>query len=275
MNLALLLCLLSALLALLLSVFSRPNWLKYGSQILRWGAAGTLGALVVSLVLRGIELQRFPLANLFDSLLFLALGILAAFLLLERRFPEMHWLAVWIFGLVTLVLFYANLLPESQKAALPLIPALRSYWRIVHVPPLLFAYAFFLLAGLGGGAYLFSLQRNKNTTELLEEPSRAERYLQYMDRCISLGFPLLTFGIITGALWANQSWGGLWQWDPKENLALGTWFCYAIYLHLSAKGQTSPQILAWLSIMGVAATYLTYLGINQLGLGGLHTYGKV
>jgi ABC-type transport system involved in cytochrome c biogenesis permease subunit len=96
-----------------------------------------------------------------------------------------------------------------------------------------------------------------------------------MNRSIDVGFPLLTFGIVTGAIWANESWGNLWQWDPKENLAFVTWLCYAIYLHLRANDKASTNGLAWISIVGMCATLLTYIGVNVLNFGGLHTYGQV
>jgi ABC-type transport system involved in cytochrome c biogenesis permease subunit len=162
--------------------------------------------------------------------------------------------------LISLALAYALLLPESQKAAVPLLPALRSYWRWIHVPPLLVSYAFFGLAGFASIAYLVR---------------KRDHYQEAIYRCVAMGFPLLTFGIVTGAIWANESWGNLWQWDPKENLALVTWFFYAAYLHLKLSDRASGKALAWLILVGAVATYMTYIGINQFDLGGLHTYGKV
>ena len=215
--------------------------------------------LLISLVLRGIILERFPCSNLYESLLIfsLSVGLISLFFISKNKWYFLDWSSCL---LIIAVLAYALWLPSSQKEAIPLIPALNSYWRSIHVPALLISYAFFMVAGFIAALYLF-------------KPS--EFYSEAIYKCIAFGFPLLTFGIVTGALWANHAWGNLWQWDPKENLALMTWFCYAAYLHFKVSGKDSPKTLAWLSLLGIIAIYMTYLGINQFDLGGLHTYGRI
>ncbi|MDX1918982.1 MAG: c-type cytochrome biogenesis protein CcsB [Candidatus Caenarcaniphilales bacterium] len=255
----------------LLAMAGLFRWEKDLKDRVSWlGFAVVLLLLLATLVSRGVLLNRFPLANLYESLLFFAAGFSLIFVFFLRHFAYLS-----LTGMITLaaILSAAFLLPETQKAALPLIPALRSYWRIIHVPPLMVSYAFFLMAAFTGLAYLFTEWLFKR--EQSEQQEKLAFYQEGIYRCISFGFPLLTFGIITGAVWANQSWGNLWQWDPKENLALATWFCYAAYLHLRMTGKASERVLAWISIIGILATYMTYIGINQFDLGGLHTYGKV
>jgi cytochrome c-type biogenesis protein CcsB len=91
-------------------------------------------------------------------------------------------------------------------------------------------------------------------------------------RMIAIGWPLLTAGIITGAVWANSAWGTYWSWDPKETWSLITWFVYAIYLHARyVRGWKGPQ-MAVISAVGFLAVIFTYLGVN-LVLSGLHSYG--
>lgn len=223
--------------------------------------------LGVSLVLRGINLERFPCSNLYESLLVLALGLTVIHLYLSNylKIQFVDWPTAL---LIIASLAYAIWLPSSQKEAIPLIPALDSYWRMIHVPALLISYGFLTLAGVIGIFYLVEEKKNNNETKLL-------LLQESIYKCVALGFPLLTFGIVTGALWANKTWGNLWQWDPKENLALATWFCYAAYLHLKISKKVSNRVLAWINIIGILVIYLTYLGINHFDLGGLHTYGKV
>lgn len=93
-------------------------------------------------------------------------------------------------------------------------------------------------------------------------------------RCIVVGFPLLTIGIITGGLWANHAWGSYWSWDPKESMALVTWLSYAAYIHLRVHRELSAEKLSLVAVIGLLLTLLTYLGFNTLGFGGLHSYGQ-
>jgi cytochrome c-type biogenesis protein CcsB len=90
-------------------------------------------------------------------------------------------------------------------------------------------------------------------------------------RSLTIGFPLLTLGIITGALWAENAWGSYWQWDPKETWSLITWFIYAALVHARLTVGWRGRKAAWLSIVGFLAVLFTFLGVNLL-LGGLHSY---
>jgi cytochrome c-type biogenesis protein CcsB len=107
-----------------------------------------------------------------------------------------------------------------------------------------------------------------------EAKKAAEMYDDVGFRCVSIGFPLLTIGIITGGLWANHAWGSYWSWDPKESMALVTWLSYAAYIHLRVQRDLSAEKLSVVSVLGLLLTLLTYLGFNSLGFGGLHSYGK-
>ena len=198
-----------------------------------------------------------------------------------------------------MVFLYASWLPPSQKQIAPLVPALQSYWRIIHVPPLLMSYALFLIGAFSSLGYLIEVkwfcrkEQNSNKeihktkeiqsslsnikiNSLVREVTERAHFLDETTyRCVTFGFPLLTIGIINGALWANHAWGALWQWDPKETMALVTWFIYAAYLHFRLNTKVSGTVLATISILGIVMVYLTYLGVNQFNFGGLHTYGKI
>ncbi|OGU08733.1 MAG: c-type cytochrome biogenesis protein CcsB, partial [Geobacteraceae bacterium GWC2_58_44] len=90
-------------------------------------------------------------------------------------------------------------------------------------------------------------------------------------RCLTFGFPLLTFAIISGAIWAETAWGTYWSWDPKETWSLITWFIYAALLHGRLTTGWRGRKAAMLSIFGFAVVLFTFLGVNLL-LGGLHSY---
>lgn len=278
-------------------------------------------ALTVSIICRGFEAGRFPLANLYESLLWFAWATMGGYLWLTMAYGvrQLGWLAALTAASFFL---YGSWLPSSQHEITPLVPALVSYWRQIHVPPLIVSYAMFFLSGLCGLLQLWTsgrrqsvltsagtillactaialgtytsvdsiwLQllfvggsivgvvvswwqlRNVNTRQSAE---RAEMYDDVGYRCIAIGFPLLTIGIITGGLWANHAWGSYWSWDPKESMALVTWLSYAAYIHLRVHRELSAEKLSVVSLIGLLLTLLTYLGFNTLGFGGLHSYGK-
>ncbi|MBK7749880.1 MAG: c-type cytochrome biogenesis protein CcsB [Candidatus Obscuribacter sp.] len=284
-------------------------------------------ALSVAIVARGIEAERFPLANLYESLLWFAWAIMGGFLFVSRAYGvyQLGWLACLT---AAVFFFYGNCLPQSQHDIAPLVPALVSYWRWVHVPPLIVSYAMFFLAGLSGLINLWQSGRLKSlwiciiaivvagsaigmgtfsdqydvhllqalfmgasligpalafmvlgqiNNKVADAPGRA-RTAEISDdvgfRCVSVGLPLLTFGIITGGLWANHAWGSYWSWDPKESMALVTWLSYAAYIHLRIQRELSAPKMSVVAVIGLLLTLLTYLGFNSLGFGGLHSYGK-
>jgi len=90
-------------------------------------------------------------------------------------------------------------------------------------------------------------------------------------RIIAVGLPLLSIGIITGAMWAREAWGAYWQWDPKENAALASWIVYAVYMHLHTRASWRGTRSAWLNIIGFASIVFCYLGVN-IFISGMHSY---
>ena len=255
----------------------------------------SLISLTLALICRGIALKFFPLTNLYESLVIFAWALIAAYLFLEWKYKinSFGWV---VSGFLLIVFLYATWLPPSQKQITPLVPALQSYWRTIHVPPLLVSYALFLIASFSAFAYLIETnflnksngknEEEKNitkeiasgikiTSKIPQASEKAHFFDEVTYRCVTFGFPLLTIGIINGALWANHAWGALWQWDPKETMALVTWFIYAVYLHSRLNTKASGKVLASIALVGIVMVYLTYLGVNQFNFGGLHTYGKI
>lgn len=308
-------------------VFVASNGFKRWKDALLKLASGVLIigfiALTIAIIARGIEAQRFPLSNLYESLLWFAWATMGGYLWIARAYgvKQLGWLA----SLTAAVFFlYGSWLPSNQHEIQPLVPALVSYWRQIHVPPLIVSYAMFFLSGLAGLLQLWNAGRFKTvfasvSTILLavlaiglgtfstvsvqwlqvlfmggsllgmfvsfrlvaqiNQPTinakLAEMYDDISYRCIAIGFPLLTIGIITGGLWANHAWGSYWSWDPKESMALVTWLSYAAYIHLRVHREVTAEKLAVVAVIGLLLTLLTYLGFNTLGFGGLHSYGQI
>ena len=112
----------------------------------------------------------------------------------------------------------------------------------------------------------------------LEEEMKLMNLLESFDnlsyRFIGLGFPFLTFGIISGSVWANQAWGSYWSWDPKETWALIAWIVFAVYLHTRITRSWQGKKPAYIATLGFFTVWICYLGVNFLGK-GLHSYGWV
>ena len=247
---------------------------------------------MATLSIRWISQGYFPLSNLYESLIFLSWGISFIHLIVEYKTQSRLIGAISTPLLFFLSGFSSLTLPTEMQKALPLVPSLQSNWLMMHVSMMMVSYATLILGSLLSILYLafvfFSGQTNDVKLEVpvgesataIASPVSSSKLslLQTVDiwsyRIIGLGFPFLTIGIISGAVWANEAWGSYWSWDPKETWALITWLVFAIYLHSRLlKGWQGKQA-AILGSCGFFVIWICYLGVNFLGK-GLHSYGWV
>ena len=175
-----------------------------------------------------------------------------------------------------LVGFSSKVLPMAMQSATPLVPALQSSWLLFHVSMMMLSYAVLLFGSLLSIMFLF-LSSKTNNTLLPTKKNTMKSFLSYqLDlwsyRTIGMGFPFLTLGIISGAVWANEAWGSYWSWDPKETWALITWIIFATYLHARLIRNSNEKEVALLGAIGFFVIWICYLGVNFLGQ-GLHSYG--
>jgi cytochrome c-type biogenesis protein CcsB len=259
----------------------------------------------LTLALRWLGENYFPLSNLYESLIFLSWGISSIHLYLEWKTKSRL-----IGSLTTPLLFFLSgfsslTLPTDMQKALPLVPSLQSNWLMMHVSMMMISYATLIIGSLLSLLYLFfvnfpsfssfpflvsdSSTPGVSFVEQKEQDVEANlsiavlnyskiSLLQTVDvwsyRIIGLGFPFLTIGIISGAVWANEAWGSYWSWDPKETWALITWLVFAIYLHSRLLKGWQGSKAAILGSCGFFVIWICYLGVNFLGK-GLHSYGWV
>jgi cytochrome c-type biogenesis protein CcsB len=162
-------------------------------------------------------------------------------------------------------------LPKEMQQAGPLVPALQSNWLMMHVTVMIISYAALILGSLLSVAFLIftSFVRSSHHPEGKTMDATFD-YLSY--RIIGIGFPFLTIGILSGAVWANEAWGSYWSWDPKETWALLTWLIFAIYLHTRLTKGWQGEKPALIASVGFVVVWICYLGVNLLGE-GLHSYG--
>jgi ABC-type transport system involved in cytochrome c biogenesis permease subunit len=167
------------------------------------------------------------------------------------------------------MLGYAVTRPEAARAIAPLLPALRSPWLQLHALAAAVGYA-----ALGVAAGL-ALARLLQPRRLTRRPAAGELE-RAMSRCLTLGFPWLTFSILAGAIWAQAAWGRLWAWDPKETWALIVWLWYLMLLHLRALPRWRGRRLAGLLVIGFAGVVFTFIGVpwlvQQVRLESLHGF---
>ena len=264
------------------------------SQILV-GVSNILFMLTLSI--RWASEGYFPLSNLYESLIFLSCGISFIHLVLEYKTQSRLIGAIATPLMFFLSGFSSLTLPTDMQKALPLVPSLQSNWLMMHVSMMMVSYATLIIGSLLSILYLAFVSFNGQKSQVVVETSVTDlsssisssapavsvaysklSLLQTVDiwsyRIIGLGFPFLTIGIISGAVWANEAWGSYWSWDPKETWALITWLVFAIYLHSRLlKGWQGKQA-AILGSCGFFVIWICYLGVNFLGK-GLHSYGWV
>lgn len=205
-------------------------------------------------------------------------------------------------------------LPKEMQEAAPLVPALQSNWLMMHVTVMILSYAALILGSLLSIGFLvitssknIGFESNADQTNLVTiinkvndqtlslgfaeinfqeqtESKQLKTNKARMDlaktldnlsyRVLGLGFPLLTIGILSGAVWANEAWGSYWSWDPKETWALLTWLVFAIYLHTRLTKGWEGRKPALIASLGFVTVWICFLGVNLIGE-GLHSYGWI
>lgn len=223
------------------------------------------GLLAVGVVLRGIWAGRVPWGNMYEYSLTSALAILGVYLYLSLR-RDVRWLGLFavIPTLLTLGLAVTVLYTEAAQ----LVPALKSYWLVIHVSAAIICGGAFTIAA---GTALLSIVRNRLPAGGLPDTERLQT-ITY--RIVAFSFPLWTFAVIAGAIWAENAWGRYWGWDPKETWAFITWVVYAAYLHARSTAGWRGNASSWVAIAGWLSFLINYFGVN-LFVNSLHSYAGV
>ena len=251
--------------------------------------------IALQLIFRWYISGHFPISNLYESLYFLVWGISLGQLLIEREYqsPIIPSIAIPI-QLLTIA-FACFVLPEDLKLSSNLVPALRSSWLIMHVSVVMLSYAALIIGSLLSASVLFINKNqplqirssssgiggfkisNSYSVKNIMQPiefSHSEELDTLSYRSILVGFVLLTLGLISGAVWANEAWGSWWSWDPKETWAFISWLFYAAYLHMRISKGWQGRRPALLATTGFFVVLICYIGVNFLGI-GLHSYGWI
>lgn len=256
------------------SLTSKPG--RIGRAATWTGIIG-LGLLTIAIVVHGIEQHRLPFATMLESLTFVAWVLTAIQLVMQRprRTPGSEATALGAFaGLVAFILLgvYVFLSPQEVSNAF-LRQMLGNRWAAIHIISSLAAYASFALAFGAALGYMLQekLLKAKRITMLQRHLPSLDTLDSLAYKMVAFGFPMLTLGVITGALWAQTAWGKYWEWDPKETSSLITWLVYAAYLHVRMvqgwRGKWSNRLLA----IGFLCVLITYIGVTFF-LPGRHSH---
>ena len=228
------------------------------------------GLLFAGIVTRGISAGHAPWGNMYEFSITGAFAFSLAYLAALRKY-DLRWLGLFINFSVLITLGTAITLLYRNSA--PLVPALKSTWLIIHVSTAIICGGVFLLANVIAGAYLFLERYEESGVRpiwALRIPS-LETLDQLSYRLIAFVFPLWTFSVIAGAIWAESAWGRYWGWDPKETWAFITWVAYAAYLHARVTVGWRGRRAAWLCIFAGSTFLFNYVYVNIWGT-GKHTY---
>jgi cytochrome c-type biogenesis protein CcsB len=226
--------------------------------------------LLVGVVARGISAGRVPWGNMYEFSITGALAFTGAYLGALRKY-DLRWLGLFVSISVLLTLGTAVTILYVPSA--PLVPALKSAWLVIHVAAAIISGGVFLLSNVVAGAFLFldSMEKKGERAPWAKRLPSLEFLDQLSYRLVAFVFPLWTFAVIAGAIWAESAWGRYWGWDPKETWAFITWVAYAAYLHARVTIGWRGRRAAWLCIFAGSTYLFNYVYINVWGT-GKHTY---
>lgn len=241
---------------------------RFGSLAMTLSLLGTL-LLTGSVILRGLAVHRWPLGNMFEFAIFASALTMIIFHALAMR-RDLRWLGVFIVTPVLLVLGMASTVWYSEAGQL--VPALRSYWLIIHVTVATISVALFTISAVLSSLYLLQLRAESTGRPTwmsrLPGADALERSAYGLN---VVSFPLWTFTVIAGAIWARQAWGAYWNWDPKEVWSFIIWVVYAAYLHARATSGMSRAQANYVALAGFACILVNY-GIVNVYFVSQHSY---
>jgi cytochrome c-type biogenesis protein CcsB len=226
--------------------------------------------LTAGVIFRGVSANRVPWGNMYEFSITGAFAFSGAYLFALKKY-KLRWLGLPVSIAVLLTLGTAITLLYRPSA--PLVPALKSTWLIIHVSAAIISGGVFLLANCVAGAYLIlDRYEQKGVRPIWAQKLPSLEVLDNLSyRLVALVFPLWTFAVIAGAIWAESAWGRYWGWDPKETWAFITWVAYAAYLHARVTVGWRGRKAAWLCLFAGSTFLFNYIYINVWGT-GRHTY---
>ena len=245
----------------------------------RWGVAAlaltVLGALTHAgvLVTRGMATDRLPWGNMYEFATAVVLVAVVAYVVLAVRSPNLRHIGVFVLGPAVLALVAIGLGLYTEAA--PVVAALRSSWLAIHVSTAILGFGIFMVSGIASVLYLVRARPGADEgSGIVARLPAAVALDRVAHRTAVLGFPIWTFAVIAGAIWAEAAWGRFWGWDPKETWSFVAWVVYAAYLHARTTAGWRGRPAAWVNVVGMAVMIFNLTFVNLVS-SGLHSYAGV
>jgi cytochrome c-type biogenesis protein CcsB len=247
-------------------------WVRAGLGLTLLGVLGH----IVGVVIRGLAVHRVPWGDMYEFVIAVTCVAVLFFLGLMIRYRPFR---LGLFFMAPIVIIIGLAQTVIYTPAGPLVPALNSYWLAIHVTAITLATGTYVVAAVLAVIYLFADRharraaaglpvRNGEVFRLLPSPERLD---QFAYRTVVFAFPLWTFGIMAGAIWADEAWGRYWGWDPTETWAFITWVVYACFLHARVTAGWRGRRAAYIQLVGFGCLLFNLLGVS-LFITGLHSY---
>ena len=245
----------------------------------RAGLTVTVAGLIIHIagvVTRGFAVHRVPWGDMYEFIIAVSCVAVLFFVGLMVRYRPYR---LGLFFMAPIVIIMGLAQTVIYTPAGPLVPALNSYWLAIHVTSITLACGTFVVAAVLAVVYLVAERherrvaaglpvRNSEVFRLLPSAGRID---QFAYRTVVFGFPLWTFGIMAGAIWADQAWGRYWGWDPTETWAFITWVVYACFLHARVTAGWRGRRAAYINLLGFGCLLFNMVGVS-LFITGLHSY---
>jgi len=239
-----------------------------------------IGLLLACIVLRGLATVRAPWGNMYEFInLTCFCGLVAGALVLRR--PQYR--PLWVFLLLPVLILLTISGRWLYTNAAPVMPALQSYWLPIHVSVVSLGSGVFMVAGIASILFLLRTSRLGDADPAGSAGALARVVQRFPDaqtldriayRTTIFAFPVFGFGVIFGAIWAEQAWGRYWGWDPKETVSFVAWVIYAAYLHARSTAGWRDRKAAWINVAGFVAMVFNLFFVNLVTV-GLHSYAGV
>ena len=239
-----------------------------------------IALLLVCIVLRGLATARVPWGNMYEFInLTCFSGLVAGAIVLRRA----QYRALWVFVLVPVLILLTVSGRWLYTNAAPVMPALQSYWLPIHVSVVSLGSGVFLVAGVSSILFLVKMSHLGAPSDSAAQGTAARIVARLPDaqvldriayRTTIFAFPVFGFGVIFGAIWAEEAWGRYWGWDPKETVSFIAWVIYAAYLHARSTAGWRDKKAAWINVAGFVAMVFNLFFINLVTV-GLHSYAGV
>jgi cytochrome c-type biogenesis protein CcsB len=231
---------------------------------------------LTGVVTRGLAVHRVPWGDMYEFVISVSCVAVLFFLGLMIKYRPYH---LGLFFMAPIVIIMGLAQTVIYTPAGPLVPALNSYWLAIHVTAMTLASGTFMVAAVLAIVYLFAERHTRRVAaglssrygEVFRLLPSAERLDQIAYRTVVFAFPIWTFGIMAGAIWADEAWGRYWGWDPTETWAFITWVVYACFLHARVTAGWRGRRAALIQLVGFGCLLFNLLGVS-LFITGLHSY---